>query len=251
MSEEDLRWYCQSRWFGFGMIARIISTDEFRYASSSGFLFFHEAVLYQSMGFILEFFYYYPYYYFYTHNGYFHGRYTLAELTQYTWRRNIFLLIVLMQSSLPLFFSSVLTMTTLGTPKWFKAALNIRANNVIYVTTLRQLESWGSWIFFSYIIWYFQCGNCTYYASYVLLLLGISNSANSLNFAVSCGHAFTKAMTLFSVKMQFMKYRMSDHFSKYKAYYKRKCEENNEREVAVAVTALFVDLLEAMMDKTG
>lgn len=246
-SKEALSSYFGSRWFG--LIARIISSDEFRYASSSSSIFTHEAALYQSLGFIFEFFYYYPYYYFYKHNDYFHGRYTPAELTQYTWRRSVFLLIMLIQSSLPIFIGSVLTMATIGTPKWCKAAENFKC--IKHLKTLILLESWCSYVFLLYVVWYFLYGNCTYYASYVLLLIGMQVSMHSLYLAVSSGHVFTKCMVLGSVKLQFMRYRMRDHFSKYKAYYTRKCQENKEREVALAVTALFSDLVEAMLDKTG
>lgn len=245
---------CQSSWWLWA-IPRIITSDGFRFANSvaqtNGMI---EAVTCQAVIFTGELFYYYPYYYFYFYNDYFYGKNTVSEFTEYTAMRNIFLLNILIHAAIPNLLSSLCSIVALGTPKWCRKAILYVVNFdspalhpwLITIVRMNGIACYGG------IVWYFFTGNSTNFTTIILLCLaqGITSAGNTSisNISVLSSKQQARAYLM----EPFVRSFMGNHILKNAMYYEREdCEYKTEQEVVDAVSVLFVDLYEALLDKAG
>ena len=245
---------CQPSWWGWA-IPRIITSDGFRFANSAaqtnGMI---EALTCQAVVLFGELFYYYPFYYFYFYNDYFYGKNTVSEFTEFTRRRNIFLLNMLLHGALINLLSSVFVIVALGTPKWCRKAIGylVDFNSPLLHPWLMTLVRFNGYICYIRIIWYFFTGNSTYYTTIVLLCLaqGLTSAGNTCTSNISV--LSYKEQTRAYLMEPFVRSFIGNHILKNAKYYEREdCEYKTEQEVVDAVSVLFVDLYEALLDKTG
>ena len=234
------------------VIPRIISSDRFRFVNpateSNGMA---EAVALQCTLLLFELCYYYPCYYFYFYNDSLNTTDTIFESIEFTRRRNIFVLNILMHWSISYLLISLCNIVGLGTPKWGRKAINkvINLDYEFALPYLRRLLQCNTCIYYARIAWHYFTGNSS---TVTLLCIAIRNFIAYSSAEYSVIILEHKDMAGQYYKPRFVECFTRDQMKKNSKYCEgEKCADKSDQEIVDAVSILFSDVLEAMLDKTS
>ena len=200
---------------------------------------------------------FYPYYYFYYYNDYYYKQSNGVNINinnESMRRRNIFLLNMILQLSISMIINFIFTLLAFGSPIWVKKLIkkfyNFDVENSVSYPIIILIGN--TILVLLRIIWYFFVGNSTWFATLVSFFFLFHHVFNFISINCITTTLMEKAMARTALIESFVRTFIGNHIYKYSEFYERDtCEYRTDDEVVEAVGALFVDLFEALLDKTG
>ena len=245
------------------LFPRIFTSEGFLYANMSkednGLM----AAVFSLIGSILrDICCFYPYYYFYYYHDYYQKQSMINSMkinfdlinTENIRRRNVFLLNMILQLSISMMINFIFTLLAFGSPIWFKKIMkkfyNFDVESSVSYPIIILIAN--TFLVLIRIIWYFFVGNSTWFACLISVFFLLHHIVNFISINCVTTTLMEKALARTALIESFVRTFIGNHIYKYSEYYERDtCEYRTDDEVVEAVGALFVDLFEALLDKTG
>lgn len=196
---------------------------------------------------------FYPCYYFYFYDDNFNEANTILESHEFIQRLHIFLLHLLMHWAIPHLLASMNYIVLLGTPNWCRKAIKyvIDLDSESLHPWLTALVRLNAYICYARILWFYFTGDGTTHTTIALTSTALRNYI-----AQYTAFATVRLLELKDYcrcfRRRFVKYSTLDHINKNSRYYESEGRENkSDQEVVDAVSVLYLDVFEAMLERTG
>ena len=173
---------------------------------------------------------------------------------EYKRRRDIFLLNMLLQLSISMFLNYATSLSAFGSPFWVQKIIKkmYDFDSEKSLTALIIILIINSTLVIIRIIWYFIVGNGTWVSTFInfLFLLPHISIFIIMNSIATVLPAKEKARA--TLLETFVRTFIGNHIYKNAQYYEGStCPYSTDEELVEAVAVLYVDLFDALLDKTG